>query len=227
MPTIIDQKDELVRSLGRLGVGLIDLVTSLSDELVVLDRGRRVIVVAGELFDEHPPASLRSAHRRALHNESTTYEWVKGKGRDTVRLSTTAFPLRNARATVVAVVLMTRKVASLGRRAEDRGMMPGTATQRLFELEQGIQQLTATIQNYRRAGELPPGIDATSPLHQLSVRERQVLTLLGQGYRPRSIAENLHVSPDTVRNHLKAMFKKTHTHSQEELTALLRAAHGL
>lgn len=57
MPTIIDQKDELVRSLGRLGVGLIDLVTSLSDELVVLDRGRRVIVVAGELFDEHPPAS--------------------------------------------------------------------------------------------------------------------------------------------------------------------------
>lgn len=51
-----------------------------------------------------------------------------------------------------------------------------------------------------------------------------MLKLLGQGYRPRSIAEALHVSPETVRNHLRAMFKKTETHSQEELTALLRAS---
>jgi DNA-binding CsgD family transcriptional regulator len=68
---------------------------------------------------------------------------------------------------------------------------------------------------------------ADSPLHQLSSRERQVLDLLGQGYRPRSIAERLHVSPETVRNHLKAMFRKTGTHSQEEMTALLRASFDL
>ena len=68
---------------------------------------------------------------------------------------------------------------------------------------------------------------ADSPLRHLSPRERQVLDLLGQGYRPRSIAETLHVSPDTVRNHLKAMFKKTGTHSQEEITALLRASIAL
>ena len=57
---------------------------------------------------------------------------------------------------------------------------------------------------------------------QLSSREQDVLHLLREGYRPRSIAEILHVSPLTVRNHLKAIFKKTGTHSQEELITMSR-----
>jgi DNA-binding CsgD family transcriptional regulator len=58
--------------------------------------------------------------------------------------------------------------------------------------------------------------------YQLSSREQDVLHLLREGYRPRSIAEILHVSPLTVRNHLKAIFKKTGTHSQEELITMSR-----
>ena len=51
-------------------------------------------------------------------------------------------------------------------------------------------------------------------------------TTVRQGSLSRA-AETLHVSPETVRNHLKAMFKKTGTHSQEEITALLRASIAL
>jgi DNA-binding CsgD family transcriptional regulator len=50
--------------------------------------------------------------------------------------------------------------------------------------------------------------------YPLSAREHDVLHLLREGYRPRSIAEILHLSPQTVRNHLKAIFRKTGTHSQ-------------
>ena len=112
---------------------------------------------------------------------------------------------------IVGVVLVSRSVT------------PVEAADRLLELEQGIQQLTGAIDHYRKTGQSAREFSADSPLSHLSNRERQVLDLLGQGYRPRSIAEELHLSPETVRNHLKAMFKKTGTHSQEELTAMLRA----
>jgi DNA-binding CsgD family transcriptional regulator len=56
----------------------------------------------------------------------------------------------------------------------------------------------------------------------ISAREQDVLHLLREGYRPRSIAEILHLSPQTVRNHLKAIFRKTGTHSQEELITMAR-----
>lgn len=56
----------------------------------------------------------------------------------------------------------------------------------------------------------------------LSAREQDVLHLLREGYRPRSIAGILHLSPQTVRNHLKAVFRKTGTHSQEELITMAR-----
>jgi DNA-binding CsgD family transcriptional regulator len=61
-----------------------------------------------------------------------------------------------------------------------------------------------------------------APQHALSAREQDVLHLLREGYRPRSIAEILHLSPQTVRNHLKAVFRKTGTHSQEELITMAR-----
>jgi DNA-binding CsgD family transcriptional regulator len=73
------------------------------------------------------------------------------------------------------------------------------------------------IADSARAGYRRPGM-----ADQLSSREQEVLHLLREGYRPRTIAELLHVSPLTVRNHLKAIFKKTGTHSQEELITTSR-----
>src|SRR6185436_5267051 len=45
MPTITDQKEELLRNLTRLGVGLMELVTSIRDQIAVIDPERQVVAV--------------------------------------------------------------------------------------------------------------------------------------------------------------------------------------
>jgi DNA-binding CsgD family transcriptional regulator len=243
MPTTLDRREELVRVLGRLGIGLLELITSIRDEIVVLDRERRIVTVFGdwpdespgrpenlpgktlrEMFDPQVAAVHEAAHMRALQGEYVTYEWARRKGRQPIRLSTTASPLRDRSSDIVGIVLITRPIAPSGRDGRRVDTSIAQKTKRLLELEHGIQQLAGAIENYRKTGQKPREFSKDSPLHHLSPRERQVLDLLGQAYRPRSIAEQLHVSPETVRNHLKAMFKKTGTHSQEELTAMLRAS---
>jgi len=63
-----------------------------------------------------------------------------------------------------------------------------------------------------------------SAVESLTRREKDVLQLLLDGLRVSSIARNLYLSPQTVRNHLKAIFRKLGAHSQAELLDSLRAA---
>lgn len=51
----------------------------------------------------------------------------------------------------------------------------------------------------------------------LSKREWEIVRLLADHLRVPTIAERLHISPATVRNHLKSAFQKVGVHSQEEL----------
>lgn len=55
-------------------------------------------------------------------------------------------------------------------------------------------------------------------LGALSGREKQILALLMQSLRVPAIAERLFISPSTVRNHLKAIYRKLGVSSQRELT---------
>ena len=59
-------------------------------------------------------------------------------------------------------------------------------------------------------------------LVELSAREREVLALLLEGSRPPAIAKRLFISPNTVRNHLKAMYRKLGVSSQSELIEHVR-----
>jgi len=59
-------------------------------------------------------------------------------------------------------------------------------------------------------------------LGELSAREREVLDKLMDGDRVNSIAKKLHISPHTVRNHLKSMYRKLETPSQAELIEFVR-----
>jgi DNA-binding CsgD family transcriptional regulator len=237
--TPLDQKEDLVRSLAQLGVDLFQVLASVADEIIVLDRERYLVGLfadgpdeareptAGTLRDVFGP-QVAAAHEAgcaaALEGRCSAYEWIRRRGRQSMQLSTAASPLRNAAGTIVGIVLLTRIVGALSRDETAIAASFAQKSQRLLEVEEGMQHLAGALENYRRSGPVPAAFRADSPLQQISSRERQVLELLGQGYRPRSIAEKLQVSPDTVRNHLKAMFKKTGTHSQEELTAMLRAA---
>lgn len=65
-------------------------------------------------------------------------------------------------------------------------------------------------------------------LADLSARQREVVLLVAEGLSVARVADRLGVSQHTVRNHLKAVFKKLGVHSQVELVARVsgRAAPG-
>ncbi len=63
--------------------------------------------------------------------------------------------------------------------------------------------------------------DAIARWLGLTERESRVATRIAQGDRPADIADALGVSLHTVRHHLKNIYRKTGTHSQSQLTAMV------
>jgi len=63
-------------------------------------------------------------------------------------------------------------------------------------------------------------IDAFCSTHNLSPREREVVKLLIEGLTTLAMAERLGISPHTVRDHLKNLYRKTGTSSRSELLGL-------
>jgi DNA-binding NarL/FixJ family response regulator len=61
------------------------------------------------------------------------------------------------------------------------------------------------------------------PFDALSGREREIVELLANGARVVTIAQHLTLSPHTVRNHLKSVFRKLNLRGQHELFAYWRA----
>lgn len=55
--------------------------------------------------------------------------------------------------------------------------------------------------------------------YELSQREKEVLGLLADGYNYQEIATSLFISVDTVRHHIRNIYKKLHVHSQSEAVA--------
>ena len=56
----------------------------------------------------------------------------------------------------------------------------------------------------------------------VSPREREVLSMLVSGSRVPAIASELHISPHTVRNHLKSIYRKIGVQTQSELIERVR-----
>jgi DNA-binding NarL/FixJ family response regulator len=54
---------------------------------------------------------------------------------------------------------------------------------------------------------------------ELSSREKEVITLLAGGNNYQQIADQLYISVDTVRHHIKNSYKKLHVHTQSEAVA--------
>ncbi|NWF51313.1 MAG: response regulator transcription factor [Ignavibacteriaceae bacterium] len=59
----------------------------------------------------------------------------------------------------------------------------------------------------------------SQPDYELSEREKNVLNLLAEGNNYNEIAEILIISVDTVRHHIRNIYKKLHVHSQSEAVA--------
>lgn len=97
---------------------------------------------------------------------------------------------------------------------------------RTLRVEQALLQINRLLQEV----DLDPTATPTRPLaipaglEILTAREREVLEALLCGKRVRGIAASLHLSPHTVRNHVKSLFFKLDVHSQEELVERFSAA---
>jgi len=52
--------------------------------------------------------------------------------------------------------------------------------------------------------------------YQLTSREKEVLTSLSKGNSYKLIADEVHISIDTVRSHIRKIYEKLHVHSQTE-----------
>jgi len=72
-------------------------------------------------------------------------------------------------------------------------------------------------QGSEHQADSPPEIPVSLPL---SEREREVLRLLALGRTTRNIADSLHVSHPTVRNHIQNILKKLGAHSRLEALAI-------
>jgi DNA-binding NarL/FixJ family response regulator len=66
-------------------------------------------------------------------------------------------------------------------------------------------------------------VPAKDDVYQLTPREREILSLLSKGESYKLIAQQLQISLDTVRTHIKKIYEKLHVHSQTE--AVSKAIH--
>lgn len=57
------------------------------------------------------------------------------------------------------------------------------------------------------------------PIYELTQREKEVLTLLSEGNNYQEIADKIFISVDTVRHHIRNIYRKLHAHSQSEAVA--------
>ncbi|RMH43693.1 MAG: LuxR family transcriptional regulator [Deltaproteobacteria bacterium] len=96
---------------------------------------------------------------------------------------------------------------------------------RIDRMEIALRQLQADLEEVAMVAGLRAGrasFDEVPPvdLSVLSSRELEIVRHLLQGRRVAQIAKSLYLSPNTVRSHLKSVFRKLGVHSQGELIEL-------
>ena len=69
----------------------------------------------------------------------------------------------------------------------------------------------------------PEAPKASRPHPALTPRQREVLQMLAHGASTRQIAETLHLSIETVRNHVRGLLQALDVHSRVEAIAMARA----
>lgn len=85
-------------------------------------------------------------------------------------------------------------------------------------MERLIHQISTTLARF--GSQAPTAGRPPDPEAQLTRREQQVLKLLAAGVSTSAIAERLHISRFTVRNHIENILSKLGAHSRLEAVAL-------
>ena len=95
-----------------------------------------------------------------------------------------------------------------------------------LDIRSTLQRISTELQSisYAATTSMLTALPLNRPeLMDLTSREVEVLSILLAGDRVPTIAERLHISQNTVRNHLKSMYRKLEVGSQTELINLMRS----
>jgi PAS domain S-box-containing protein len=137
------------------------------------------------------------------------------------------FVLPNGEETDVCVLLAPRPETTPGTRFALVGRIESYYPQpvdRVADLELRLRRIGAEV---RAAGLIDsaamPILQNHPELSDLSTRQWEILSRLLEGVRVPTIANELYISPSTVRNHLSMIFQRFGVHSQAELLEKLRS----
>jgi PAS domain S-box-containing protein len=99
------------------------------------------------------------------------------------------------------------------------GARPDTSTTVHLFRDVTASKEIETLVRERLAQALPPPSPESEPPPELTRRELEVLRLVAAGANTRAMADRLHVSPATVRNHVQHILAKLGVHSRLEAAA--------
>jgi PAS domain S-box-containing protein len=121
--------------------------------------------------------------------------------------------------------LFTRKVLGTAAATEANGVLVSTAGERV-----AVEISAVTLKSGERVVgvfgllEERPDDQLIVQLPHLTPRQVEVLRLLEQGRSTKQIAAELHLSTETVRNHIRRLFRALGVNSRLEAVAVARAA---
>ena len=121
--------------------------------------------------------------------------------------------------------LFSRKVLGGAPATEASGFLVSTAGTRV-----AVELSAVPLRNGERVVgvfgliEERPDDEPTVPPRHLTPRQVEVLRLLEQGRSTKQIAAELHLSTETVKNHIRRLFRALGVHSRLEAVAAARAA---
>jgi len=84
----------------------------------------------------------------------------------------------------------------------------------------GGRRLATYVAMVEQEASSPPSVEGFGEL-PLTNREREVITLIALGDETAQIAEKLHISPDTVRTHVRNAMSKLGARTRAQLVALV------
>lgn len=218
----------LVRTIEQMSCGL----TIEDEQGKILYVNKRVLEWSGYQVHELEGKPVEILVPSELHQALSDERSLTHDGDQRTRLS--AFQRRDGRAFPVAVSpqitetqdgrpVVLALLIDLGevQTARPMGASPGSLVAELAGVAMKLQSMSFAAQISQ-----PDVVPVDHPkLRELSEREREVLSHLMTGSRVATIAAELFISPNTVRNHLKAIYRKVDVSSQNALIELVRSLH--
>lgn len=91
---------------------------------------------------------------------------------------------------------------------------PAKLIEALQDVYNGGSPMSSTIA--RKVMTSFSSLQVEQPVDQLSLREKEVLAMLGKGMQYKAIAASMSLSTETVRTHIRNIYEKLQVHSRED-----------